>query len=78
VVGPYRFRDVAEARHIFYWFARVYTHRSFPEIARFINRDHATIMHGVRKVDQNLLALMPKLRAVANALNVNLQDRKAA
>ena len=76
--SPQRNRGLVEARHIFYWFARMYTTRSYPEIGHFINRDHGTVIHGVRKIDANILRYMPKLRAVASEIGVNLYDRKAA
>lgn len=78
LVSPRRFKHLAEARHIFYWFARYYTARSYPEIGRFIKRDHCTVMHGVRKIDANKLSLMPKLRRVADALGLDLYERQAA
>lgn len=74
----HRARHLVEARHIFYWFARYYTARSYPEIGRFIKRDHCTVMHGVRKVDANKLSLMPKLRTVARTLGIDLYERQAA
>lgn len=76
--SPHRAAHLVEARHIFYWCARYFTARSYPEIGRFIKRDHATVMHGVRKVDQNFVKLAPKLRAVAAEIGVKLCERQAA
>ena len=76
--SPHRAKHLSEARHIFYWFARMYTARSYPEIGRFIKRDHATVMYGVKKIDSDFLRYMPTLRLVASELGVNLYDRKAA
>lgn len=44
-----RVRD-ARIRQIAYYLCRAYTPYSFPQIARVFHRDHATIVHGVRRV----------------------------
>ena len=67
---------IIEARHVFYWFARNFTARSYPQIGMFCDRDHSTIVHGVRRVDAKLDALWPRLVEVAERLNLDLQDRQ--
>ncbi len=53
--SPRRLRYIVAARHVYFWIARNYTSRSFPEIGRFCSRmDHTTVMHGVKKVDANM------------------------
>lgn len=47
--SPRRNAAYALARHYFYWLAKVHTIKSYPEIGRFIGRDHATVLHGARK-----------------------------
>ncbi len=76
--SPHRAAHLVEARHIFYWCARYFTARSYPEIGRFIKRDHATVMYGVRKIDAAKMNLWPKLKAVAVELDVDLRERQAA
>lgn len=44
--------DLAEARQFLMHVAKVSTGKSFPQIGRALNRDHTTIMYGVRKVAQ--------------------------
>lgn len=78
VMSLHRLPHIVEARHIFCWFARYYTARSYPVIGNFVDRDHATVMYGVRKVQNNLVSLMPKLRIVAKELGVELNERAAA
>ena len=35
------------------WLAKLLTQRSYPEIGkRFGNRDHTTVIHAVRKIDE--------------------------
>ena len=40
----------AKPRMIFYWIAYRALEKTYPEIGRFLNRDHTTIVHGVRAV----------------------------
>ncbi|MDO5529645.1 MAG: chromosomal replication initiator protein DnaA [Paracoccus sp. (in: a-proteobacteria)] len=53
MVGPRRTRTVARPRQIAMYLAKQLTTRSLPEIGRrFGGRDHTTIMHGVRKIEE--------------------------
>lgn len=48
-----RARNIARPRQIAMYLAKNLTHASYPEIGRqFGNRDHTTIMHAVKKVEQ--------------------------
>ena len=78
IMSAHRAANIMEARHIFYWCARYFTARSYPEIGRFINRDHCTIMHGVRKLDRNLSRVWPKIKAIAAELGETINERMAA
>ena len=46
-----RHRHVAVARQHFAFLCRKWTARSLPEIGRFIDKDHTTILHGIRKIE---------------------------
>ena len=47
-----RGRKITRVRQIAYYLCRMHTTRSLPEIGRiFGERDHTTILHGVRKID---------------------------
>lgn len=46
--GPRRQAKIAAARMELYYLLRTHTDWSYPHIARFLNRDHSTIVHGVR------------------------------
>ena len=51
--SPRRARSVARPRQIAMYLCKQLTSRSLPEIGRkFGNRDHTTVMHAVRKVDE--------------------------
>jgi chromosomal replication initiation ATPase DnaA len=78
IMSAHRAANIMEARHIFYWCARYFTARSYPEIGRFIKRDHCTIMHGVRKLDRDLSRVWPKIKAIAAELGETINDRMAA
>jgi chromosomal replication initiation ATPase DnaA len=50
-----RQKPICEARQLFYWLARKYTIASLPSIGRRCGlKDHSTIAHGVKKIDQSL------------------------
>ena len=53
LIGPKRVRTIARPRQIAMYLAKHMTPRSLPEIGRrFGGRDHTTIMHGVRKIEE--------------------------
>lgn len=53
MIGPKRVRTLARPRQVAMYLAKHLTTRSLPEIGRrFGGRDHTTIMHGVRKVEE--------------------------
>jgi chromosomal replication initiator protein len=53
MIGPKRMRVIARPRQVAMYLAKQMTTRSLPEIGRrFGGRDHTTIMHGVRKVEE--------------------------
>jgi chromosomal replication initiator protein len=53
MVGPKRLRTIARPRQVAMYLAKQLTPRSLPEIGRrFGGRDHTTIMHGVRKIEE--------------------------
>ncbi len=53
MIGPKRVRTIARPRQIAMYLSKMMTTRSLPDIGRrFGGRDHTTIMHGVRKVEE--------------------------
>ncbi len=53
LIGPKRVRNIARPRQIAMYLAKQLTPRSLPEIGRrFGGRDHTTIMHGVRRIEE--------------------------
>lgn len=57
MIGPKRLRTIARPRQVAMYLCKQLTSRSLPEIGRrFGGRDHTTIMHGVRKIDELMAA----------------------
>ncbi|MCC6303988.1 MAG: chromosomal replication initiator protein DnaA [Rhodobacteraceae bacterium] len=53
LIGPRRVRTLARPRQVAMYLCKELTSRSLPEIGRrFGGRDHTTIMHGVRRVEE--------------------------
>ncbi|MBZ4022052.1 chromosomal replication initiation protein DnaA [Rhodobacter sp. TJ_12] len=53
MIGPKRLRTIARPRQVAMYLAKHLTTRSLPEIGRrFGGRDHTTIIHGIRKIDE--------------------------
>lgn len=76
LTGPRRKRALVRARQIAFHACRRYTHLSSTQIGLlFGGRDHATVLHGVGRVDANRAAYEPELSIVLNRVQA-LLDRK--
>ena len=61
LIGPKRPRNIARPRQVAMYLAKQLTLRSLPDIGRrFGGRDHTTIMHGIRKIEE-LMAIDSQL-----------------
>ncbi|OCX63408.1 chromosomal replication initiation protein DnaA [Thioclava sp. SK-1] len=53
MIGPKRVRTIARPRQVAMYLSKQLTTRSLPDIGRrFGGRDHTTIMHGIRKIEE--------------------------
>ena len=53
IIGPKRVRNFARPRQVAMYLCKQLTSRSLPEIGRrFGGRDHTTVMHGVRRIEE--------------------------
>jgi chromosomal replication initiator protein len=53
MIGPKRVRSIARPRQVAMYLSKQLTSRSLPEIGRrFGGRDHTTVMHGVRRIEE--------------------------
>jgi len=76
-------REVALRQHAFYWMRKL-TAVSLPEIGRLSNnRDHTTVLHGIRRCEEELAAdkgrfadVHAKIAASAAALGINIREWK--
>ena len=63
MLSPRRSRSLARPRQIAMYLAKQYTTNSLPDIGRkFSNRDHTTVIHAVKKIDE----LMKKDNEISN------------
>ena len=74
ITGKRRTRTLTAPRHIAMFLSRKHTSLSYPELGReFGGRDHSTIQHGCRKVEQdvtNNADLAYKVKLIEQSLNV--------
>ena len=68
-----RARNVARPRQIAMYLAKQLTSRSLPEIGRKFDRDHTTVMHAVRKVEE-LIVEDTSLAESVDALRKDLES----
>jgi chromosomal replication initiator protein len=70
-----RIQNIVLARHMAFWLCRELTDKSYPQIAqRFGNRDHTTVIAGVRRINK-LLETDDKLRGDLDGLKGILKNR---
>ena len=70
--SPRRWRQASEARHIFMFVARHYTARSLPYIGKTLgNRDHTTVLHGIRCVSADRPRFEARVMAVVAKIGLD-------
>jgi chromosomal replication initiator protein len=75
LISERRMRSVARPRQAAMWLAKKLTTRSLPDIGRrFGGRDHTTVLHAVRRIDQ-LRATDPQLASDLESLERQLRDK---
>ncbi len=67
LIGKRRTNHLAMARHVAMYLGRELTRGSFPEIGAFFSRDHATVIHAVRRIGA-MRAASPVFAAAIDAL----------
>jgi chromosomal replication initiator protein len=73
ILSQRRTADVVRPRQVAMYLAKTLTLRSFPEIGRRMGgRDHTTVLHGVRKIEQ-LAAQSPTLADEIAAIRAGLE-----
>lgn len=70
LLSPCRMLPVVRARHMYYWLARRLTKHSLTRIGLICaGKDHATVIHGIRKVDARRETFEPELSQLLSALS---------
>jgi chromosomal replication initiation ATPase DnaA len=75
-----RKKEFAYARHLYAYFCRKYTSEGFEKIGEFIKKDHATIIHSNKtienwiEVDKSVSVLCGFLHNIFNSKMINLKE----
>ena len=54
IKGPSRVKNIANARHVAIYLIRILTNLSTNAIGDFVNRDHATVIASIRKIEKDI------------------------
>jgi hypothetical protein len=50
IISQSRNRRDTNLRQVFYYLARTHSYQSYPAIGHFCNRDHTSVMHGMKRI----------------------------
>lgn len=68
-------KNTAEARQVAMYLIRTMTNLSLPEIGREFARDHTTVMHGLKKVEQSLQNSSSPLNDTIRDITANINNK---
>ena len=68
-------KNTAEARQVAMYLIRTMTNLSLPEIGREFARDHTTVMHGLKKVEQTLQNSASPLNDTIRDITANINNK---
>ena len=74
ILGNAKTKDVVVPRQVAMYLIREMTDMSFPEIGRFMGRDHTTVLHAINKT-QDQMAKDDNFAAAVSDLKKNIQNR---
>ena len=75
IKGPSRVKNIAIARHITAYLIRNLTNLSLPAIGDFLNRDHATVLASIRKIEKDF-SVKPDMSATIRDITSNINSRQ--
>jgi len=73
IVGDRKPHRLPDARHITLWILHRHTKRGYAELARLFNRDHSTVIHGVKRI-KKAVADKTELGAIAIQIERDFMD----
>ena len=74
VIGKGKTKDVANARQISTYLIRKLTGQTLEQIGEVMGRDHTTVLHSIRKVEENI-ASDPKLADTVRDVTANITNK---
>ena len=74
VIGKGKTKDVANARQLSTYLIRKLTGQTLEQIGEVMNRDHTTVLHSIRKVEENLQN-DPKLVDAVHDITANITNK---
>jgi chromosomal replication initiation ATPase DnaA len=73
ILSKNRLKEIVFARHLYCYFACEKTRYSLKSIGTFINRDHATVIHGNNKILYEL-EYYPEVRHIVKRIDFKLKN----
>lgn len=73
IISKNRLQEMAFARHLYCYFACEKTRNSLKSIGKFINRDHATVIHGNKKILHEL-EYYPEVKHIVKRIDFKLKN----
>ena len=74
ITGKGKTRNVANARQMAIYLIRKLTGQTLEDIGKLIGRDHTTVLHSIRKVEENL-ASDPRLADTVRDVTANITNK---
>jgi len=75
IKGPSRVKNIANARHVTAYMIRNLTNLSLPAIGEFLNRDHATVLASIRKIEKEI-STDKEVSATIRDITSNINSRQ--
>lgn len=75
IYGSRKDQHTIEARFFTYWLAKEYTGFSFPRIGRALYKDHTSILHGCKKINDKIAAGHERTIMFCQQMKKELDDK---
>jgi chromosomal replication initiation ATPase DnaA len=73
IISKNRLKEIVFARHLYFYFACEKTRHSLKSIGNFINIDHATVIHGNKRILYEL-EYYPEVKHIVKRIDFKLKD----